>query len=248
MINFLFIAILGLVIGSFLNCLVWRINTKKGIWLGRSVCPRCSHALDWKDLVPLVSWFCLGGKCRYCRQKISWQYPAVEMLTVVVFVLMYFKFGFTLTLLANLITASFLIVIFIYDIKYYLILDRVSLPAIIFAIFSVLVFNYGFMNHLAAAVIGSGFFALQYFLSGGRWVGGGDIRLGFLMGVVLGLPQVVAAIFIAYFLGAIVGVGLLLTKKKKMGSEVPFGAFLVPATLIVILYGNQIMNWYWSIL
>ena len=250
------IFIFGLIVGSFLNAVIWRLHTGESFINGRSYCPECKHVLGFWDLVPVFSFVFLGGKCRYCHKKISWQYPLVELITGILFALVYFNLYLTVqatsyellvTLIAYLFFASILIIIFVYDLKYYLILDVVTIPAIVVAFLVNLYLGLGFVNLLLGALIAGGFFWLQFVLSKGKWIGGGDIRLGVLMGLILGWKLVLVALFLAYIIGAVVGVGLLAYKKKEWGSQVPFGTFLSLATVIALLWGEIILNWYWGL-
>ena len=145
------------------------------------------------------------------------------------------------------VISCFLIIIFVYDAKYYLILDKISIPAIFIALIFNLILGGNLLNLLFAGLIGGGFFLLQYATSKGKWVGGGDIRLGFLMGVILGFPSVVTALFIAYVLGSIISILLLLGRQKHWGDKIPFGTFLALATIITMLYGDILVKWYLSL-
>lgn len=243
--NIILVAILGLVVGSFLNAVIYRLHKKVSFLRGRSYCPWCKHDLSTKDLIPLFSFMFLKGECRYCLKKISWQYPLVEFGTMVVFLLLFWQFGLTLEFFVYLIYASILIIIFVYDLRYYLILDKVSLPAIIIAVLlSVFILNISLINILFGVLIGGGFFLLQFYISNGKWIGGGDIRLGVLMGAMLGFPGILVALFTAYVLGSIVGIFLILSKKKKWKSQVPFGTFLSLATLITFVFGELVIEYY----
>lgn len=261
-----FIFFLGLAIGSFINALIYRLQKKEPIVWQRSHCPDCDVSLRWFDLVPLVSFFWLRGICRYCSKKISWQYPIVELATALLFVLVFWWQypqwqTLSLSLLAPdllsleflrfvyyLVIVSFLIVIFVYDLKTYLILDKVIAPAVILSSLALIwrSINYQSISllwlALAAAFLGSGFFLLLVLISKGRWMGVGDIKLAFFMGLVLGWPNIIFALFLAFMSGAIVGLFLIFLKKKGLKSEIPFGPFLAGATVIVLLYGNYLTN------
>ena len=141
-----------------------------------------------------------------------------------------------------------LIVIFVYDLCWYLILDNITIPAIIIAFVSNLFFGIDFLNLTLAVVIGGGFFLLQFVVSRGKWIGGGDIRLGALMGALLGWPQILVALALAYFSGAIIGIGLVRFGKKELYSRVPFGTFLSVSTIVTLLYGDEILRWYLGII
>jgi prepilin signal peptidase PulO-like enzyme (type II secretory pathway) len=283
---FFFIFVFGLVIGSFLNALIWRMHVKKNI-IERSCCPKCKHILGIKDLIPLFSFFWQKGKCRYCQKKISWQYPIVELVTGIFFIFVFlinFKtvslgefqnfqwiqqvhynfsvlnfqtifngfnifttnFQFSILTLRDLFFVSVLVIIFVYDLKYGFILDKVTLPAILVGLILNLILGITWQNLILAAGIGGGFFLVQFLISKGRWIGGGDIRMGALMGVFLGWPQILVALFFSYILGAIIGVGLIFLKKKTWKSEIPFGVFLAIGAIISLFFGEQIITSYLS--
>lgn len=237
--------IFGSIIGSFLNVVIYRLKHNQSFLKGRSYCPHCRHVLGFWDLIPVFSFIFLRARCRYCSQKISWQYPLVELVTALIFLLPYLQFGFAPKFFASAVIFCFLIIIFVYDLRYYLILDEVVVPAIIITIIFDLIFSRSqFTQFIWGGIIGGGFFLIQYLISSGQWIGGGDIRLGLLMGLFLGTVGVFTALFIAYVLGALVAIGLLLMKKKKMKSRIPFGTFLAFATITVALYGDQLVNFY----
>lgn len=250
---------LGLIIGSFLNCLIWRIYTKKTIQ-GRSICPKCQKQISWHDNIPVLSFLLLKAKCRHCKKPISWQYPLIELVAGILFALAFYKnfqllifndqfsINALIFLFRDWFLISVLIVIFVYDLRWYLIPDIVTLPACAIILIFNLALDFEWQNLALAGIIGGGFFLIQFMASRGRWIGGGDIRLGLLMGLALGWPNILVALFLAYILGSIIGVGLILAGKKKMGSEVPFGVFLTFATLIALFWGNEIIAWYWSLL
>jgi len=250
---YIFIFIFGLIIGSFLNAVIWRLYKEESILTKtRSYCIKCRHKLGIRDLVPLFSFVFLRGKCRFCRKKISWQYPLVELTTGILFLLIFIKYWsgcltdwqVSLQIISGWVFISFLIVIFVYDLKYYLILDKITVPAMILAVILNLILGIVWWKLLLAAIIGGGLFWFQYVISKGKWVGGGDIRLGILMGLMLAWPQIITALFFAYVTGAIIGVGLILSKRKTMKSAVPMGTFLTIGTVIALLYGEQILDWY----
>lgn len=256
------IFLLGLAVGSFINALVYRLQAQKPWIRARSICPNCRHKLAWSDLIPLASFILLKGRCQYCRQKISWHYPLVELATGILFVIIANHQnvgqgtpaisdqpalsgveGWLVTVL-NLFILAILIFVFVYDLKHYLILDKIILPAILVVLVVNLVLGKSWSNMLIAALTVTLFFLLQFLISKGRWLGGGDLRLGFFMGVVLGWPLVLVALFLAYILGSAIGLLLVLFKIKKWRSKIPFAAFLAPATLIALLWGQELLNWY----
>lgn len=260
---YLFIFILGLCVGSFLNVVILRLQTGEKIVVGRSHCPKCKKELSWLENIPLFSFIMLQGKCKGCKKRISWQYPIVELLTGILFLVPLFFSTSIFLLIYYWIIICFLIIIFVYDFKYYVILNKVVWPAIIFVFLAqgclwLLKNNFsyslpassagGLIAHYSlfifSAIIISGFFLCQYLISKGRWIGGGDIRLGFLMGLILGWPNCLVALFLAYILGLIVSLPLLFLGKKKMNSQIPLGTLLSLATLITLFFGQQILTWY----
>ena len=248
---------MGLSIGSFINCFVWRLHAQKRVD-GRSMCPKCKVQIDWYDNVPVLSYVWLKARCRHCKKSISWQYPVVELATGALFVLFFllrhdhiflnYNAVAFVALFRDFFIIAVLVVIFIYDLKYYLILDKVTLPAIVLIFGLNLLTGASWSGMLISAIIGGSFFLIQFIVSSGRWIGGGDIRLGFLMGMILGWPNILAALFISYILGSIIGVALISMKKKKMDSEVPFGVFLTFSTVITMLWGSELINWYVGLL
>lgn len=264
MILIIFCAVLlGLIVGSFLNVVVWRTVTGDSFVGGRSKCTSCGHPLGWRDLVPIVSYILLRGRCRYCKEPIPSRYPAVECATAVLFALGVahgISVGEAAIIVRDIVFLSFLIVLFVIDLFWMVIPDRISIVAW-FAAFALQMVIYResffcggnpllcigghtWVIFLFASAVGGGFFYLQYVLSKKTWVGGGDIRLGAVMGMMLGWPQVLIGLFIAYLLGSAVAVPLLILGKKGMKSAVPFGPFLVTSTVLMLLYGTPIMSWF----
>jgi prepilin signal peptidase PulO-like enzyme (type II secretory pathway) len=251
--------------GSFLNCFIWRLHEGEGMW-NRSYCPKCRKKISWYDNIPVLSFILLGGKCRHCRKNISWQYPIVEIVTGVLFLLsFYLNFnGFVINIFSDfefltfnsqlLLTVrdwfiiSIMIIIFIYDLRWYLILDEISLSACLVVFILNLFLGISWLPLLISGLVGAGFFLFQFVVSRGKWIGGGDIRLGLLMGLSLGrLDYLFLAILIAYFIGSFVGLGLVMFGKKKWDSQVPLGVFLSVSTILVIFWGEAIINWYFGL-
>ena len=243
--SYLTVFLLGLVVGSFLNCVIYRMEKGESFLLGRSHCPYCNHKLGLLDLIPIVSFLFLRGKCRYCQEKISLQYPLVELLTGFIFLLIFY-FQFSLVQFFFLLAISaLLIIVFVYDLKHYLIPDKVVYSAIVLT-FIYLIFSTFRLDHLWSALALAGFFLAIVLISREKWMGMGDVKLGFLMGLLLGWPDVIAALFLAVFIGAIIGIGLIIMGKKGMKSEVPFGPFLVTGTFIALFWADELINWYFN--
>lgn len=270
------LVVLGLCLGSFVNALVWRVHEqeqetakkkpsqkylkKLSITKGRSICPHCQHELAAKDLVPVVSWLYLRGKCRYCHQPISWQYPLVESLTAILFVVSYscwptglghlyqqVLFGLWLLLVTGFMALS------VYDIRWYLLPNRLLYPLYAPAVvWTAIVLSHvdkrpiTVLVELAGALfIGGGLFYGIYQLSRGKWIGGGDVRLGWLLGlIVLTPPRALLFIFIASLLGCLVAIPLMSNKRLKRSSVVPFGPFLMAGAFLTVLFGARLLDWY----
>jgi prepilin signal peptidase PulO-like enzyme (type II secretory pathway) len=238
----------GLIVGSFLNAVIYRLHTGQSFWFDRSICPHCKHPLAAIDLIPLVSFIWLSGRCRYCGKKISWQYPLVELITGVVFVLLTTHYSLQTTdFWFYMVMASVFIVVAVYDYKHYLILDKVVFPALILVLIWN-IFNNQFVSGLVGALIVSGFFALQFFISKGKWIGFGDVKLGLLLGSLFGIKLSIVTLLLAYFSGAVVGIGLIILGRKKFSSALPFGVFLSASAIIVMIYGDQISSWYFNLI
>lgn len=222
------------------------------------MCPSCQHQLSAKDLVPVLSWLSLGGKCRYCRAPISWQYPAVELALAGLFVGSYLVwpydwsskeavlFGFWLVFLTGFMALA------VYDLRWYLLPDKIVFLLIALALVQVFVVSViygGGISVITTAwwglVVGGGIFYALFELSGGRWIGGGDVKLGVALGLLLGGPlNSMLMIFIASLLGTVVALPMMLIGRAKTSSRLPFGPFLLVATIIVYLFGNSLITWY----
>ncbi len=257
----IFVFLIGLFVGSFLNVLADRLPREESVIKGRSHCEKCKKELTWYDLIPLLSFVFLRGKCRYCKAKLSFYYPVVELTTGIlsvitaIFILNGFQFfplrqGFagqaisnfqlSISLIYYLFIVSSLIVIFFADLKYGIIPDKIVFPAIIIS-FLYLILNTNYLIHLYSAFGACLFFLILFLITKGRGMGFGDVKFAFLMGLILGFPNIVVSLYIAFLTGAIVGIILILWRRKKVfGTAIPFGPFLVLGTLIAIFYGNFI--------
>lgn len=261
------IFVIGAMVGSFLNVVIYRLHSGESIVKARSHCPHCAHVLSWYELVPVVSFIMQAGKCRKCGKRISVQYPLVELATGALFVSSVWTGCGAIAqhcYAALWFFGSVLIVIFVYDLRHYIIPDKVIYPAIFIAFFYSLfgifdvrsitsfdlhVVNFNtFLFSLLSAVAASSFFAAIFMVSRGKWIGFGDVKLAFFMGLILGWPGIVVALFVAYLFGGIIGMALVLTGKKGMKSQVPFGPFLVVGTLVVLFWGEQLLDYYLALL
>lgn len=238
------VALFGAGIGSFINVVVDRVQAKQSLG-GRSRCPHCHHVLPWFCLIPVISYLALRARCHFCAQPIALQYPVVELITAALFVLAAIWFwSQPWVLLWHCGMIAFLIMIFLYDLKYYLIPDVFSLPGIALALIGQLAFGTPLWNIALGMAVGAGVFMLQHLVSRGRWIGGGDIRLGALLGAYLAWPLTVVGLFFAYMFGAAAALTMLFLKKKKFGDVLPFGTALAAATVFTVFFGEDMLWWY----
>lgn len=286
--------IFGTIIGSFLNVVIYRSENGEKL-TGRSHCPNCHKKLSWWELIPVLSFFILRGKCSKCKAKISWQYPIIELLTGLSFALIYWRFikfpffqatvfgnfGWP-TILAGLLLViwffyiSVLIVISVFDLRTYYILDNVLIIGTIAAFISQSVYyflgyknlllffpktglnflgeaNYFFglnnlaFNYLLGALIYFAILGILAYGSRGKAMGLGDPKLGIFLGLILGWPAALVALIISFLIGGITGLVLILLGKKKMKSQLPFGPFLALGAFIVIILGDIILKGYFKL-
>ncbi len=285
--------LLGLVLGSFVKVLADRSLNGKSFW-GRSFCLTCKKNLRFYDLFPIFSYLFTLGKCRYCKKKISWEYPLVEIVIGILVGYLFFQtfknfqfsiFNFQfLNLVLNFIYKLFFICIlaalFITDLKKMFIPDRIIIPAIkigfglsLFVTFYKVSYFYFFLKNttlgkyllppnsdyflrhalysaipfltgvLMAILIG-GFFYFLIFITKGKGMGGGDVKLGAFIGLMLGFPQALIVLILSFLTGAIFSIILIILRKKHFGQTIPFGPFLVTGSLLTLFWGDQILNWY----
>jgi len=253
--------ILGLIFGSFINVVVYRLNLAESM-LGRSYCPHCKSKIRWYDNIPLLSFIILKFQCRDCKQKISWQYPLTEFFTGLVFALVgytYFISSDTSTWLPTfyyLGIMSFFTAILVYDFLFMEIPDIVLWPAVIWAIAFNLFFdlnkaNFGgdmlnssLFSGILAASLAFAFFFILSAISQEKWMGMGDAYLVILLGLVLGWPQILLGLLLAFSLGAAVGMTMVLLEKKKLKSQIPFAPFLVIGAIFSLFFYYSIVDWY----
>ncbi|MBI2020273.1 prepilin peptidase [Candidatus Daviesbacteria bacterium] len=285
--------ILGTILGSLTKALADRSLTN-GKFLGRSYCPHCKKVLRWYDLLPIVSYLLLKGKCHYCHKNIGKEYLMVELVMGLLIAYLfyqnfsYFNFPlsplpftlFFLDLIYKIFFITVLAILFITDLKKMLIPDRIVIPAIIISsiyLIMTTILKIGFLYYslsqtqigryllpphseffqrhaliaaegaigafLVALTIG-GLFLFLAKITGGRGMGGGDVKLGFLMGLGLGFPNALVALMGGFLSGAVVAIILIILGKKHFGQSIPFGPFLVLGSLVALFWGNQIMGWY----
>ena len=237
------IFIFGLFIGSFLNVLSDRLPKGENFLNSRSYCPSCKHNLSFFDLIPVISFIVLKGKCRYCKKRISFWYPLSEITTAVVFVLAYLtslQSFMSIYFIFLLLISSLLIIVFLTDIKYGIILDKIITFAVFIAVLYLIIFeNSSIISHFIAGLLALLFFLLLVVFTKGKGMGFGDVKLSFFMGLLLGIPGVIISLYIAFLTGAFVAIILILWRKKRFFKDtISFGPFLVLGTLITLFWGS----------
>lgn len=284
--------IAGTVLGSLAKALADRSLSDITFW-GRSTCPNCQKKLNWYDLIPLVSYLILSGKCRYCQKTIGKEYFLVEVISGILIGFLFWSSSSilfkdnpllllqaALDLFLKIFFITVLISLALTDIRKNLIPDRISLPAIVitsvgigtvyltkilYLYFSLSQNQLGkyllppyndyfqrhailtlqpFFTSLLMGFLIAGFFMLLIVITAGRGMGGGDVKLGGLIGVSLGFPYSLVALVLSFVSGALFSVGLILLKRKHFGQTIPFGPFLVIGSLVALFWGPQIVNWY----
>ncbi|QDP40749.1 prepilin peptidase [Radiobacillus deserti] len=239
--------ILGIVLGSFYNVVGLRVPTKTFFQSQRSYCPSCSVSLRWFELIPVLSYIVQSGKCRHCTAPISKMYPLIEMLTGLLFLFCYVHIGIQPLLLEALLFVSLLIIITVSDLKYMLIPNRILLVFLpLFLLFVMWQPNPPWFSRLLGGGVGAGLILLVILFSKGG-MGAGDMKLFGLLGLVLGLQNVLIAFFFSTIIGAIISGLLLIIGVIGRKDPFPFGPFIGMGALISYFYGNDIWNWYMHI-
>ncbi|WP_227521915.1 prepilin peptidase [Bacillus solitudinis] len=242
----IYVIIIGLLLGSFFNVVAIRLLKKESIAFPPSHCPTCKHKLSVLDLVPVISYLFLKGKCRYCRTPISPLYPTGEMLTVVSVFIVYKEIGVSFELIPAFMLTILLIISVLTDIREKLILDIVTLPFIgLFVITRLFIGDAPIWYYIVGGIVGFSLLLLISIVSKGG-MGGGDIKLYAAIGIILGPWLTVMSFVLASFVGAIIGVGLLFIGKVKKKQPIAFGPFILIGTLTAYLFGTNLWTWYIS--
>lgn len=253
--------LLGLVLGSFITALSWRLPRDKSINKGRSVCDKCDKEIAWYDNIPLFSYLFLGGKCRSCDKKISLRYPLIELATG----LLFFILGYTLLSCSSLLfdsplcyyqkilgdlalpffltIAVLMVAIFVIDLELQIIPDLLVYLLLILVIFLLLLTNIYIWEHLLAGFSAALFLLSLHLITRGKGMGLGDVKLALPVGILLGIKLMITWLFLGFLIGAVVGVVLLVLKKAEFGKHIPFGPFLVISFFLVIIFGGLLENY-----
>lgn len=260
-----FVGLLGIIIGSFLNVVILRLNTGRGSG-GRSMCLSCTKQLTWVELVPVLSFFALGRRCRGCKSKLSWQYPLVELATAALFVLIFLQtmpllyevgvFRFVVDVAILFIVWSIFVVIFVYDLYHKIIPDvlayTLAVCTLVYRVVQTPIDAWftvsGALDLASGLIFFIPFWALWY-VSGGRWIGLGDGKLALSIGWLLGFWVGISALVISFWIGALIGIALLLINALNRGSlgitmkaEIPFAPFLIVGTLACFIAPIDFLN------
>lgn len=244
--NNVMIFIFGTIIGSFLNVCIYRIPKEESIIYPSSYCTNCNKKIKVYDLIPIISYIILKGKCRYCHKNISLRYPIIEIITGLAYLFIYVKFGINIDFIKYMIFISIMIVVGIIDLDTTNVYFKVTGTGIIFGI--IFLGIYSFMGiSVKTYIYGSIFITLFLFLiilitKGG--MGYGDMEMSLICGLFLGLRYTVLTLFLAFVIGACVGVTLILMKKRSRKDYIPFGPFIFIASIIVVFFGKNILDWY----
>jgi len=246
---FVSVFVLGAIVGSFLNVCIYRIPAGQSIVFPASHCPVCAASLRWYHNVPILSFLLLRAKCAFCGVKISWRYPLVELLTALLFVLVFSYFGLSVISLVFFLFVSALVVISFIDLDCQIIPDIISLPGIVVGFCcSFLLPWLSWQDSLYGILLGGGSLfvvAITYeFLAKKEGMGGGDIKLLAMIGAFLGWKAVLPIIFFSSLAGTLIGVPLMLFNGKDGRFAIPFGPFLSVAAIFYLFWGNSVIGWY----
>lgn len=256
---------LGAAVGSFLNVVIYRSLNHESWVTGRSRCDHCRKKISWYDNIPLFSYLILRAKCRFCKKPIALTHPVVEVLVGSLFVWWYMTGAFFFTLTQKpfavlqpvfwLIVGIILVAIFVTDYLYYIIPDAfVILLLVLTIIYRLSLVGFGimqvsdFMMAFVGMILSVSFIGSLWFFTKGKGMGFGDVKLMVPLSLLLGWPSVMVGLFLSFIIGGVMGIFLLLLKKKKIGQVVPFGPFLIMGTFISLIWGDQILSWYLSFL
>lgn len=239
---YILVLIYGILIGSFLDVCIIRIPEGRSIVTGRSCCDSCNTRIKWYDLIPIVSYLTLGGKCRNCKTKLSVQYPLIEALNGIFYLIVFFLNGWNLVSAVYCLVISALIVLSVIDFKTNIIPFGINIYIFVIGLIRVGLDYKNFLTYVIGFVVVSGFLYVLFFLTKGKGIGGGDVKLMAAAGLVLGWKLII----LAFFLGCIYGSIIHLIRMKVSGSSrvLAFGPYLSAGIITAMLFGEQLINWY----
>jgi leader peptidase (prepilin peptidase)/N-methyltransferase len=249
-IELLMVAIVGLCVGSFLNVCAYRLPLDESIVHPRSRCTSCGRTLSWFDNLPVLSWVALGGRCRTCKQAVSWMYPAVEIVTALIFVITYLTHGLTLLSLVRVVFACALIVLFVTDLQHKILPNVITVPGIVVGFVCSFFLPPGWVSSLIGLFVGGGFLLAlaeaYYRVRGQEGLGMGDVKLLAMIGAFLGWKLVLLTLVFASFTGSLAGGLLIASGRGNMKYALPFGTFLAVGALFAATWGEPIADWYFG--
>lgn len=243
------ILIVGLFFGSFFNVCIYRIPREESIVFPPSHCTTCGTKLRWLELLPLLSWIFLRGRCRSCKTRISFQYPLIELTTGLLYLLLYLKFGLSGSFISYIILTSILIITTGIDIEHQIIPNGLVLIGILAGVILIITgLSVHWKDGLIGLLVGGGTFLIVALLSililKKEGMGGGDVKLMGMIGLFLGWKLTALSILLSIYAGGLIGGLLLMLKIKKRGDAIPYGPFIAVGTLISIFYGIELIEWY----
>jgi leader peptidase (prepilin peptidase)/N-methyltransferase len=235
----------GLVIGSFVNVVIARLPQRRSLWAPRSACPQCGNLIAWYDNVPLVSFAALRGRCRACAAPIPWRYPLVEAATALLFAVAWLASGGDVRdfVVAAVFLAA-LVAITVIDLRHQIIPDAITLPGIVAGLVaSVVTQRISWRDAVIGVLLAAVLFVAVIVLSRGG-MGGGDLKLGAMLGAFLGWKALLVALFVAVMLGGVSAVALLASRRLGRKDAIPFGPFLAVGGVVALFWGDAIIAWY----
>lgn len=241
--GYLFVFIIGTAVGSFLQVCIQRLPLGQSVLYPPSHCPACRRPLKFFELLPILSYLLLKGRCRYCSASISWQYPAVELFTGLLFLLAVAKFGFTLAALRVMVLFALLVPVTVIDFKYKVIPNQLNWAGLLLGLLLLLESKEVLLAGLIGLILGGGLFWFIALVSKGG-MGGGDVKLAAVLGCLLGWQQLLVALFISFAAGSVVGLSMLLLRLTRWREPIPFGPYLALGAVVAALIGDKIIAWY----
>jgi leader peptidase (prepilin peptidase)/N-methyltransferase len=243
----IFSGLLGLIVGSFLNVCIDRLPAKKSLAYPPSHCDACQHPLQILDLIPVVSYLWLRGKCRYCGAKIPQRLPWVELSTGILFAFLFWRYELTWEFPLIAFYSCILLVLALIDLQHKLILNVIVYPAAIIAfIVGFFIPDFDVYKGVLGGAIGFAILMLPALISR-RGMGWGDVKMAGLIGLMTGYPRVIAGLFLGILSGGLIAITLLIFRRKSRKDAIPFGPFLALGAFIALIYGQEIIDWYLSL-
>lgn len=240
------IFLFGLVIGSFLNVCIYRIPKKENIVTTRSHCMHCGYELKWYDLIPLLSWVLLRGKCRKCGTKVSIQYPLIELLNGILYLFVFIKFGVCIDTVLYCFFVSALLVLSVIDFRTYEIPLGINIWIGLLGLIHVGIHRLDWINYVVGFFSVSLFLYLLYIVTKGRGIGGGDVKLMAVSGLLLGWQNNILAFLLGCMIGSVIH--LLRMKITKADHVLAMGPYLATGLVVSMFFGTQLITWYINLL